>query len=79
MLENEVPLPQRIPGQIVTVKALSLNSLMPNTVALMASQHAVILPGANLFSMYLKMPGRKDARTSEKPVYMPPQTPFFKV
>ena len=46
----------------------ALNSLMPNTVALMASQHAVIFPGANLFSMYLKMPGRKDARTSEKPV-----------
>jgi len=68
MLENAVPLSQRCPGQIVTAKALSLDSLMPNTVALMASQHAVILPGANLFSMYLKMPGRKDARTPEKPV-----------
>ena len=68
MLENKVPLSQRLPGQIVTAKALSLDSLMPNTVALMASQDAVILPGANLFSMYLKMPSRKDARTSEKPV-----------
>jgi len=57
------------PGQIVTAKALSLNSLMPNTVALMASQRAVILPGANLFFVYSwKMLGRKDARKSEKPV-----------
>ena len=31
-----------------------------------ASQDAVILSGANPFSMYLKMPGSEDARTPEK-------------
>ena len=31
------------------------------------SQDAVIIPGASLSSLSMKMPGRKDARTSEKP------------
>jgi hypothetical protein len=33
------------------------------------SQDAVIIPGASLSCLSMKMPGRKDARTSEKLVY----------
>jgi len=40
------------PGQIVKRKALSLNSLMPNTVALIASKDAVIIPG-QISSLYI--------------------------
>jgi len=38
----------------------------PGPFIVIASQDAVILSGANPFSMYLKMPGSEDARTPEK-------------
>ena len=46
-----------------------------------ASPDVVIPRGTSLlcFKVYLKLPGRKDARTSEKPLLVPPQTPFIQV
>ena len=45
----------------------------------MASLDAVVFFGANLFVIYifLRMPGRKDARTSEKPLSILIYYPFL--
>jgi len=45
-----------------------------------ASRNAVILTGATLFFVYsCEMPRKKDARTSEKPISVPPHTPFLTI
>jgi len=56
------------------------DSALPGPSIVIASKDAVILIGANSSSIYVKMPIRKDARTSEKPlIKMPPQTLFLKI
>ena len=38
------------------------------SIYIMASHNAVIPSGADLFFLFFEMPGRKDARTPEKPL-----------
>jgi len=45
----------------------------------MASHNAVVSSGANLFYFFFEMPGRKDARTPEKPLSVTSNSHFLRI